>query len=123
MKRLLYKLVRPKLVKTLDYVASYPSQWIDGGVPIGVFRKKFDKEYLDQLIEKEYLIIEDESIGIDDLKHKVYSLTPKSHTIARSQKKNNNSLTKNQGWFWWLMSIVATVIAGLVLAYVFGVGR
>lgn len=120
MKRIIYRLIRPKLVKILDYVASYPSQWIDGGVPIKVLRKKFDEEYLEQLVDKNYLIIEDESIGIDDLKRKVYSLTPKSHAIAHSQKKNKNNINK---WFWWFMSIIGAVIAGLVLAYVFGVGR
>lgn len=123
MKRLLYKLIKPRLIKTLDYVASYPSRWADGGVSVEVLKKKFDNEYLDQLIANGYLVIEDELIGIDDLKGKVYSLTPKSHTITGSQKKNSSNLNNHQGWFWWIMSIASGVIVLLIGAYIFGIGR
>ena len=120
MKRLFFRLFWPKIIRVLDYAASYPSQWIDGGVPIETLRKKFGEAYLDQLIDKGYLVIENESIGIDNLKREVYSLTPEAHKIARS-KSVVNSKKKECEMFWMSVAkgVVITVIGALILAIIY----
>ena len=40
-------------------------------------------------------------------------VTPKLHSKGSGERR----------WFWWIMGIGGTIIAGLILAFVFGVGR
>lgn len=120
MKRFFLQIFQPRVVRALDYAASYPSQWVDGGIPVEVLNKKFDKAYLRQLMDAQYLVVEDEPIGLDDLTQKVYSLTPKAYGITRSNKAKNDKKTEDTGF--WLMvarGVLITVIATLVLAVIY----
>lgn len=124
LKRLLFKIAKPQLIRVLDYAFMYKSQWVDGGVPIEAFEKQFDKDFLQELVEKKYFTIDDEPIGIDDSTRKVYSLTPRARTIAKKPKGSHETSSDiYKQLFWWLMGIVGAVVAGLVLANVFGVGK
>ena len=124
LKRLLFKIAKPQLIRALDYASMYKSQWADGGVPIEAFEKQFDKDFLQELVEKKYFTIDDEPIGIDDYTRKVYSLTPRARTIAKKPKGSHETSSDiYKQLFWWLMGIVGAVVAGLVLANVFGVGK
>lgn len=124
LKRLLFKIAKPQLIRALDYASMYKSQWADGGVPVEAFEKQFDKDFLQELVEKKYFTIDDEPIGIDDYTRKVYSLTPRARTIAKKPKGSHETSSDiYKQLFWWLMGIVGAIVAGLVLANVFGVGK
>lgn len=124
MKRLFLRIFQPKTIRVLDYVASYPSRWVDGGVPIEVLGKKFDKNYLDQLVKTGYLVVEDESMGLDDLTQKVYSLTPKSNEITPADKVTNSKEVKHEGfWTAVIKGVLITVIGALALAVMYIVMR
>lgn len=56
----------------------------------------------------------------EDITYEALKLTNSGKSIAKSSKNNSELLTN---LFWWLMGILSTVIGGLILAYVFGVGR
>jgi hypothetical protein len=47
--------------------------------------------------------------------------------ISTNKKVSSNTPSKNTKkeykWFWWLMGIIGAVIAGLILAFLFGVGK
>ncbi|OYX43757.1 hypothetical protein B7Y94_00885 [Candidatus Saccharibacteria bacterium 32-49-12] len=123
-KRLFFKVLKPQFIRAFDYASTYKSQWSDGGVPVETFEKQFDKDFLHQLVDKKYFNIDDESIGIDDYARKVYNLTPKARTIAKKPKdphEPNSDIYKQL--FWWLMGVFGSIIAGFILAYIFGVGR
>ncbi|QQS17406.1 hypothetical protein IPL44_03870 [Candidatus Saccharibacteria bacterium] len=123
-KRLFLKMVKPQDIRALDYASTYKSQWGDGGVPVETFEKQFDKEFLQSLVEKKFFIIDDESIGINDYTRKVYNLTPKARAIAKKPKgPHETSSDIYKQLFWWLMGIIGAVVAGLILANVFGVGK
>lgn len=121
LKRLFFKLFKPQLIKAIDFGASYKSQWTNGGVPTATYEKSFDKDYLSKLINDGYLTIKDESIGVDDLKRKVYCLTPKAIKLAVKPKEKDSDMYKQL--FWWLMGIVGAVIATLITTHAFGVGK
>lgn len=122
--RLFFKIFKPKTIELLDYIASYKSQWADGGTPVEVLEKKYSRVLLSDLVDKGYLRIEEESIGIavDDYTptRKVYHLEEKSLKMASAKKSTNGNYDQ---WLWWVMGIVGSIIAGLTLAYGFGVGR
>lgn len=120
MKRLFLRIFQPRIIRVLDYAASYPSQWIDGGVPVEVLRKKFDEVYLGQLMNKGYFVIEDEHIGVDDLKHKVYSLTPKASEITHSNRTASSKKKEHEGfWTGVTKGVLITVIGALILAIIY----
>lgn len=120
MKRLILQIFQPKIIRVLDYATSYPSQWVDGGVPVETLRKKFGEAYLGQLINKGYLVIEDELIGINKLKHEVYSLTPKAHEIAHSNRiVNSKKKEYEEFWISVIQGVLVTVIGALILAIIY----
>ncbi len=124
MKRLFLRIFQPRTLRILDYVASYPSRWANGGTLVEVLRKKFDKGYLDQLVDAGYLVIEDEPIGFDDLEQKVYSLRPKSNGVARTSNVSNSEKVKHEGlWTAVTKGILTTVIGALILAVMYIVVR
>lgn len=55
----------------------------------------------------------------ETITYKALKLTSPGKQVARSTKKNSQALSQ---LFWWFMGIISTVVGGLVLAYVFGVG-
>ena len=81
-----------------------------------------NEEYLKSLVREGYLTTEDEPIGVDDIIHKVYVLTPEARSIAVKPGGRNNP-EKRPGLTNLAVGISSTVIGGLVLAYIFGVGR
>lgn len=80
----------------------------------GEIKKAVDSKYIN---EHDFPIA---SFGDGEtITYKALKLTNSGKRIARSTKKNSQALSQ---LFWWFMGIISTVIGGLVLAYVFGVG-
>ena len=50
LKRLLFRLFKPRLIRALDFAALYKSQWLDGGIPVELFDKRFNEETLKKIM-------------------------------------------------------------------------
>lgn len=118
LKRLFIKRTTREIIDNIAFHTGYPqteSGLKELGYKTDEIQTAVNSKYID---EYDFPVM---SFGDGEtVSYKALKLTKYGKAVAKSGKKNSELYTSI---FWWFMGIVSTVIGGLVLAYVFGVGR
>lgn len=118
LKRLFIKRSTREIVDNISLHSGYP-QTKNGLAELG-----YSDSDIKTALESKYINEYDFPVASfgdgETISYKALRLTKYGKVVAKSGKKNSELFTNI---FWWLMGILSTVIGGLILAYVFGVGR
>jgi hypothetical protein len=125
MRRLLFRIFHPGQIKILDFVLSYRGTFSNSGTPTETLTKKFSQTEINKLVSRQYLSPKDESIGIAIGSWRptqaVLRLTNKAKKVARTEEqKQINAKSSKNILTGVTMGAISSVIASLILAYIFG---
>lgn len=118
LKRIFIGSATRQIIDNIATHTGYP-QTKNGLKELGFSLKDIEKALVSKYIDEYNFPVASFGDG-DDITYPALKLTGYGKNIAKTSKKNYEI---RANLFWWAMGIVSSVIAGLILTYVFGVGK